>query len=107
MSVFAVTFSGSATHWTWNNPVVGHVGFWTETVDRASGSVDFYTNTISDWDFLYQCRYLYGKNAPGSWDFSCNESDSLSVYINGHGPLTTKSESGYDWGTNIENIVVP
>jgi hypothetical protein len=90
---FGVTFSGSATHFQFNP----RTGLWSETVDRASGSGDFYTNAVSGDASIYQQNHP-GQTPPGSWIYSGNESDSYS-YSSSSGGYTL-SESGPVWSTN-------
>jgi hypothetical protein len=97
---FGLTFSGSATHVQWNP----HTGIWSRTVERASGSGDFYTNAVSGNASIYQAVYWLLPAAtqpapPGSWVYSGQVSDSLS-YSSPSGGYTL-SESVPVEATNI------
>jgi hypothetical protein len=89
---FGVAFSGSATHFQWNP----RTGIWSESVDRASGSGDFYTTAVSGDASIYQ--HFYSTIAPGLWSYSGQESDSFT-YSSPDGGYTL-SESGAVWATN-------
>jgi hypothetical protein len=91
---FGVAFSGSAAHFQFNP----RTGIWSDTVDRASGSGDFYTNAVSGNAGIYQQGGV-GALPTGSWVYSGTESDSLTIY-NNYGSAVLGSEYGQVWAEN-------
>jgi hypothetical protein len=92
---FGVTFSGSTTHHQFNP----RTGIWSETVERASGSGDFYVTG----NYVNSSNYNpWNPNNFVWFDYSGNESDSYSYYSSDGDDI--QSESGHVVASDYWNI---